>query len=142
MNRNIRSRKNRPFISSVRSKSYSGILCLFILLFYLIRPVLPFIEYSIDKEYISQNLCIKKNIPGNCCQGKCYLLEQIKKNSEPLNSNTDTNKKNIPAQKVEDHLPSEGTSTIPIEKVCLLKANYSMRMIDSFYSPFFVPPEF
>ena len=140
--RKIQSRMNRPPVSSVRSKSYGVILCLFVLFFYLIRPVLPFIEYSINKEYISQNLCIKKNIPGNCCQGKCYLLEQIKKNSEPLNSNTDTNKKNGPDQKVEDHLPSEGISTIPIEKVSLLKFNYCLRIIEQFYSQLFVPPEF
>ena len=137
----MQSRKNRPSISSMRSKSYGMILCLSILFFYLIRPVLPFIEYSIDKEYISKNLCIKKNIPGNCCQGKCYLLEQIKKNSEPLNSSTDTNKKNVPGLKVDDHLPSESISTIPIEKSGILITNYSMRLIESFYSQFFVPPE-
>jgi len=71
----------------------------------------------------------------------CYLLEQIKKNSEPLSS-TDTNKKNVPGHKVEDHLPSKSISIIPIEKSSILISNYSMRLIESFYSPFFVPPEF
>jgi len=141
-NRKIRSRKNTPSISSVRSKSYGVILCLLVVFFYLIRPVLPFIEYSINKEYISKNLCVKKNTPGNCCQGKCYLLEQIKKNSEPLNTIPDTNKKNVFEQKVEDHLPSEGISTIPFEKFSLLKFNYCLRIIEQFYSQFFVPPEF
>ena len=137
----MQSRKNRPSISSMRSKSYGMILCLSILFFYLIRPVLPFIEYSIDKEYISKNLCIKKNIPGNCCQGKCYLLEQIKKNSEPLNSNTEPSKKNVPVQKVDDHLLSQGITTNPIEKVSMLITNNAFRIIASFNSPFFVPPK-
>jgi len=140
--RQIQSRKNRPSISTIRSKSFGVIICLSILFFYLIRPVLPYIEYSIDKDYISKNLCIKKNIPGNCCQGKCYLLEQIKKNSEPLNSTTENSKKNVPDQKVEDHLPSEGISTIPFEKVSILITNYSFRIVDSFNSSFFVPPKF
>ena len=140
--REIQSQKNRHTITTMRSKSYGVIICLSILFFYLIRPVLPFIEYSIDKEYIAKNICIKKNIPGNCCQGKCYLLEQIKKNSEPLNSTSENSKKNGPDQKVEEHLPSLGISSFLFEKVSLLNTNYSFRIIDSFYTTFFVPPKF
>ena len=140
--REIQSQKNRHTITTMRSKSYGVIICLSILFFYLIRPVLPFIEYSIDKEYIAKNICIKKNIPGNCCQGKCYLLEQIKKNSEPLNSNTGSTKKNVPDQKVEEHLPSPGIFYNPFEKVSILITNYSFRIIDSFLSSFFVPPKY
>ena len=140
--REIQDRKNRHSITTMRSNSYGGIICLFILFFYLIRPALPFIEYAFDKEYIAKNLCIKKNIPGNCCQGKCYLLEQIKKSSEPLNSNTENNKKTIPDQKVEEHLPSPGIFYNPFEKVSILITNYSFRIIDSFLSSFFVPPKY
>ena len=140
--RKIHRLKNRYFFTTIRTKSYGVIICLSILFFYLIRPVLPYIEYTIDKEYISKNLCIKRNIPGNCCQGKCYLLEQIKLNSEPLNSTTENNKKNGPDQKVEEHLPSEGISTLPYEKVSTLLTNYSFRIIDSFLSSFFVPPKY
>lgn len=103
---------------------------------------MPYIEYSIDKEYISKNLCIKKDISGNCCQGKCYLLEQIKRNSDPLNSTTENSKKSGPDQKVEDHLPSEGIFYIPFEKVSILITKYSFRFIDSFLPSFFVPPKF
>ena len=141
-NKKIQSRRNKHLIPALRTKSYGMILCLSILFFYLIRPALPYIEYSVDKEYISKNLCIKKDIPGNCCQGKCYLLEQIKLNSDPVTSTTGNNKKNVPDQKVEDHLPSEGISYNPFEKVSTLITNYSFRIIGSFYTTFFVPPKF
>jgi len=138
----IQSRKNRHSIATMRSKSYGMTICLSILFFYLIRPVLPFIEYAVDKEYIAKNLCIKKNIPGNCCQGKCYLINQLKKTGEPLNSNSENNKKTNPDQKVEEHLPSRGISYNPFEKVSILITNYSFRIIDSFLSSFFVPPKY
>jgi len=126
---------------TVRSKTYS-VICLCILMFYLIRPVLPFIEYAIFKDYIAKNLCINKDKPQNCCQGKCYLGEQLKKNAETQDPNTGNNKKIIPSQIVEDHMPSKGVITIPIESKTILISGYSIRIIDSFISSFFVPPKF
>jgi len=140
-NRKILNRKNRHSISTIRSKSY-GVICLSILFFYLIRPVLPFIEYALDKEYIAKNICIKKNIPGNCCQGKCYLNEQIIKNAVPLESNSDSNKKILQVKKVVDHLPSNGIIFIPFVSEIILNTHYSLRIIDSLLTSFFVPPKF
>ena len=132
---------SRHSLHTIRSKSY-GVICLAILVFYLIRPLLPFVEYAIDKEYISKNLCVKRNIPGNCCQGKCYLHEQLKMTGEPLKPGTENNKKNIPDQKVEDHLKANGLFTCPFETVMILFCNYSSRIIDSQIMPFFVPPKY
>jgi len=131
----------RHSISTIRTKAY-GVICLSILFFYLIHPVLPFVEYAIDKDYISKNLCIKKNIPGNCCQGKCYLEDQLKKNGEPLNSNAGNNKKIIPDQNVNEHMPSKSIHFIQFEAEILLFTNYSFRIIDSFLASFFVPPKY
>jgi len=131
--------KNRQSLSTIRSKTYS-VIYLCILLFYLIRPALPYIEYAIDKEYITENLCINRNKPINCCQGKCYLNEQIKKIGEPLNSNKDNNKKIVPDQKVEDHLPSNGITSKSFEIVSLLNNKYITRIFDSYLPSFFVPP--
>jgi hypothetical protein len=38
---------------------------------------LPYIEYNLFKNYIAENLCVKKNEANNCCQGKCFLEKQI-----------------------------------------------------------------
>jgi hypothetical protein len=111
-------------------------------MFYLIRPVLPFIEYAFNKDYIAKNLCINKDKPQNCCQGKCYLGEQLMKNAESQNSNTGNNKKTVPVQRVEDHMPSKGIVSFPFESKIILISNYSIRIIDSFLPSFFVPPKF
>lgn len=111
-------------------------------MFYLIRPVLPFIEYAINEDYIAKNLCINKDKPQNCCKGKCYLEEQLKKNAETQDSNTGNNKKIVPAQCLEDHMPSKGIVSIPFESKYILVSNYTIRIIDSFLPSFFVPPKF
>ena len=131
--------KNSHTYSTVRSKTY-GVICMTILIFYLCRPLFPFIEYSIDKEYISKNLCVKKGTPGNCCQGKCYLYQQLSKNGYPLEAN-DSNKKVVTDQKVEDHLKSTEVNTQAVEKVVKLNCYYSLRYIYSFLTLIFIPPE-
>ncbi|HEY3388400.1 MAG TPA: hypothetical protein VGK38_02435 [Prolixibacteraceae bacterium] len=62
------------------------------LVFYLIRPVLPYIEYAVNKDYIAKHLCVNRSVPHSCCQGKCYLEKQLKKsndnNNDPKENNT------------------------------------------------------
>jgi len=132
---------SRQTLHTVRSKTYS-VICLSILMFYLIRPVLPFIEYAINKDYIAKNLCINKYKPQNCCQGKCYLGEQLKRTAETQDSNTGNNKKTVAAHSVEDHMPSQGIVSIPFESKIILISCYSIRILDLFLPSFFVPPKF
>jgi len=35
--------------------------------------------YDVNKDYIAQNICENRNKPGQCCQGKCYLENALKK---------------------------------------------------------------
>jgi hypothetical protein len=56
-----------------------------------LRPVMPFIEYEINKKYIAEVLCENKDKPMMHCNGKCYLKKQLKKandipENEPLSS--------------------------------------------------------
>ncbi len=58
-----------------------------------IRPVLPYLDYAVHKDYISEILCINKNQPKLHCNGKCHLKKQL----EELQS--DTPNKNLPSKK-------------------------------------------
>lgn len=131
--------KSGHSLSALRSNSFS-VICLCIMAFYLVRPVLPFVEYAINKEYISKNLCINKDKPHNCCHGKCYLDEQLRKNTEPLESNKNNNKKAFPDKIVEDHLKAESVFTAPAVKIIIIICYYSTRIINSDTFPLFVPP--
>ena len=48
----------------------------------LARPLAPYIEYGINKDFIATVLCINKDKPELKCDGKCYLAKQVKKASE------------------------------------------------------------
>ena len=50
-----------------------------------LRPVMPFIEYEINKKYIAEVLCENKDKPMMHCNGKCHLKKQLKKaNDVPI----------------------------------------------------------
>ncbi len=50
----------------------------------LFRPVMSaymIIDYEINKDYISKYLCENKDRPELKCQGKCYLMQKLKKSA-------------------------------------------------------------
>jgi hypothetical protein len=42
----------------------------------LIKPIIPLIEYQVNKDFISKVLCINKQELN--CKGSCHLVEQLK----------------------------------------------------------------
>lgn len=57
---------------------------------------LPYIEYAVNYNYISEVLCINKDVPESTCHGKCHLNKKI----------AETVKAQIPEEK------NEGTPTV------------------------------
>jgi len=45
----------------------------------LVQPALPIIEYFVNYDYISSELCENKDKPILTCNGKCYLEKQVEK---------------------------------------------------------------
>ena len=45
----------------------------------IIQPAIPIIEYFVNYEYITNELCENKDKPTVACNGKCYLEKQVKK---------------------------------------------------------------
>ncbi|AOW20242.1 hypothetical protein [Urechidicola croceus] len=43
----------------------------------MLQPVMPLIEYNMNKEYIVSALCENRNKPELACNGKCYLDKKI-----------------------------------------------------------------
>lgn len=62
-------------------------------LFILVKPVLPVLDYVVNYEYISKELCVNKAKPKMKCNGKCHLMKELAKASEnetPISSNKKT----------------------------------------------------
>lgn len=136
-----RQHLSRQTCHSIRFKMYS-VVCLSIVLFYLVRPLLPFVEYAVNREYISQNLCINRDKPRNCCHGKCYLEEQLKRTAETPDSNTNNNKKIVSDQRMEDHLRADEIFISTVVKGIKMRCHFPSQVIVMALSPFFVPPKF
>ena len=52
-----------------------------LLIFYItfsFRAVIPYVEYIIDYQYISEELCINLDDDLSSCAGSCYVNSQIK----------------------------------------------------------------
>jgi hypothetical protein len=80
----------------MKIKVYS-IFFLAVLALYILRPVIPFIEYAVNKDYIAKNLCINRDKPKSCCEGKCHLKKELSKSDTSSETTKDSTKK--PQQK-------------------------------------------
>jgi hypothetical protein len=59
-----------------------AVILLFGMLTQMFSKELSLIEYSVNKEFISSELCVKKNIPDNDCQGKCHLKKELSRDDD------------------------------------------------------------
>ena len=62
-----------------------------------IRPAFPVVEYVLNYDYISKELCENKDRPELACNGKCYLMQALAEASEKESQQ----KKETSAKKIE-----------------------------------------
>ncbi|HLO74678.1 MAG TPA: hypothetical protein VK164_12130 [Flavobacterium sp.] len=61
-----------------------------------LKPIFPVIDYVVNYDYISKELCENKAKPELKCNGKCQLMKELAKASEdekPINSDKKENSK-------------------------------------------------
>jgi len=46
-----------------------------------LKPLFPYIDFELNREYIVQTLCIERDKEVNTCQGQCHLNKEIEKNT-------------------------------------------------------------
>jgi len=118
-----------------------AILQLFIMVFYLGRPILPYIEYAVFKDYIAKNLCVNRDKPKSCCQGKCHLKKQIEKNAETSDTEEKSSNRKILSQEVQEFL----ISPVSIPKATEIKiprlSDIEIVIPTQVVSSIFVPPK-
>jgi hypothetical protein len=122
----------------------TGIVASFLLLVlgaYLIIPVIPVIDYLVNKDYIAKNLCVNKDKPKSCCKGKCHMVKQLQK----TNKNTDNDPKNTGSR-----VQLKELNEFIVSKACTYTAEitshtyfvYHIITPDQLaYSAIFVPPK-
>ncbi len=107
-----------------------------------LRPVMPFIEYEINKKYIAEVLCENKDKPKMKCNGKCHLKKQLKKaNDEPVEQSSPV----PPSSKTEDLITLSYEKNLKcINPITINKSEvyYTENYQFKFYRKIFHPPKF
>ena len=124
----------------MKYKAYA-IFQLVILVLYLLRPVMPYIEYALNKDFIAKNFCVNKEKPKSCCHGKCYLEKQVKKSSETNDDKEKNSNKKIQNEEVNEFL----NSPINLPKAIVGKSVFKIPSEEKTAPPFlhtlFIPPQ-
>jgi hypothetical protein len=78
------------------ARFYTATVLMVVMALNICKYQLPYIEYNLFRDYIAQNLCVKRFDANNDCQGQCFLNKQIELVNESDNSDANqTNKKHI-----------------------------------------------
>lgn len=119
----------------------SAILQLILMFVYINKPLLPYIEYAIFKDYIAKNLCINRDKPKSCCEGKCHLKKQIEKNAENNNNDENSARRKISNQEVKEFLVSLVLIPKPTEIKIFHKTDVGIIFNTNVDFSIFVPPK-
>jgi hypothetical protein len=97
-----------------------------------------FLEYQLNKEYISKNLCENRDKPEMKCEGRCYLCKRLKKEE-----NKDQENPNRKLDKRSEIIPfHEGFHfLVPLCSINSIQYTpYSEEICNYFFASFFHPP--
>lgn len=124
-------------------RSAIGLIFIALYLIAMTRPVAPYFNYLINKEYIAQNLCVNKDIPDSNCHGKCHMVKELKKVNQPVE---DPNPINTPKIEIEKYplaiiSPSELIIATEQHRRSLTK-KYSFSLKTANLQLFTPPPQF
>ena len=62
------------------------VISIFLLLVLALRTAMPILDYAVNYDYISTQLCENRARPELRCNGKCYIKKEILKSSENQNA--------------------------------------------------------
>lgn len=121
-----------------------SIALLAILIFNIFRFEIPYIQYAIFKSYIAQNLCVNRDKPKSCCEGKCFREKQVKIVNETSDTETakESNTTKIPASKeVKEFLSTQTILPQITESSFFNHRRTEISITTRCVSAIFVPPK-
>ncbi len=121
-----------------------SIALLAILIFNIFRFEIPYIQYAIFKSYIAKNLCVNRDKPKSCCEGKCFREKQVKIVNETTDTETtkESNTAKIPQTKeVKEFLSTQNIIPQIAESSFFIHQSKEIIIFSRYVSAIFVPPK-
>jgi hypothetical protein len=125
----------------MKSGIISGIL-LSVLAAYLVLPVIPIVDFLINREYIAKNLCINRDKPKSCCKGKCHLVKQLKKNSTNTENENKDRGKSAQYKQLDEFLVNKSCQPIIHKTASDYLTINSSKLQQLSIAAIFVPPKY
>lgn len=98
-----------------------------------------FVQFKINQNYIAKNVCVKKDVPNNCCKGSCHLQKQLdkdeKKQSSSGNNYKEKNELELFSQK---HLTTSLLFNVTVNEI---NTSYLFTVPKGQFNPVFHPPQ-
>lgn len=102
---------------------------------------MPYIEYAVNKDYIANNLCINRDNPHSCCEGKCYLEKQIRKSSESGDSKGNQTNNKVQNEDLKEFVTSLTSNSKVFETHLQQPVKSETFNITKIVPAIFVPPQ-
>jgi len=123
---------------------FYAIVLLLVLIFNIFRFTVPYIQYAFFKTYIAKNLCINKDKPKSCCEGKCFRDKQIKSINET--HETESSKENDTSKtsknnEVKEFLLTHSIIPMTTEMFFRFITIPEMILCTKYVSAIFIPPQ-
>jgi hypothetical protein len=117
-----------------------AILHLIVMVSYICRPIIPYVQYAVFKDYIAKNLCVNKDNPNSCCNGKCYLEKEAKKANQTTDSDDRNTNRKVQNKELNEFLISHIALPEIFETNLLHLINFESGIPTRFVSAIFIPP--
>lgn len=101
---------------------------LFLVLYLVLRPAIPVVDYVVNYDYIKTVLCINKAKPQLMCNGKCYLGKELAKTNDAQSTSKGKNQ----IQNILDLYLEPYILKVPIKLIFLIQNEFKLKI--NYYS--------
>ena len=108
--------------------------------FMLVIPMIPYLEYTIRKEFIIENLCVNIEKPEKQCNGKCHLEKQLEKEAKKVNDSEAPLLPQNEKEELPEYLIAEQISTAPRKTIVMTGSENQGRYFYQYVQSIFHPP--
>ena len=121
-------------------KILTSLLFLFLYTFSIFRPLVPYLDYYFNYDYITKVLCINKDKPEKRCNGKCHLAMELKKTNDDIPQSQQTPRAGLEQTKLSEALLNFLDNNPSPERGKASFYSYEQNSINQFFKKIPVPP--
>lgn len=97
-------------------------------------------SYTLNKTYISNNICVNRYVKDSTCDGKCYLMDQLNQHTNGQNTNSTSTPITTHIYEVTAHLTTDLVKPFLRTESFFSFLNFETIIPKDFYPELIIPP--